>query len=79
MHFNPLYTGRSVGISNILEYYRSLYVMGRALLSKLSCKQTSLVHFNPLYTGRLFHCYMMDKSICHFRGVGYILSLSFYF
>ena len=22
---------------------------------------------NPLYTGRLFHCYMLDESICHFR------------
>ena len=28
-----------------------------------------------LYTGRLFHCYMFDESICHFRGVGSILSL----
>ena len=26
--------------------------------------------FNPLYTGGHFHCYMLDKSICHFRGVG---------
>ena len=24
---------------------------------------------NPLYTGRLFHCYMLDESICHLRGV----------
>ena len=30
---------------------------------------------NPLYTGRLFHCYMLDKSICHFQGVGSTLSL----
>ena len=22
---------------------------------------------NLLYTGGLFHCYMLDKSICHFR------------
>ena len=33
----------------------------------------------PLYTGRLFHYYMLGKSICHFRGVGSILSLLFYF
>ena len=26
-----------------------------------------------------FHCYMLDESICHFRGVGSILSLLFYF
>ena len=25
------------------------------------------------------HCYMFDESICHFRGVGYILALSFYY
>ena len=30
---------------------------------------------NPLSTGRLFHCYMLDESICHFRGVGSILSV----
>ena len=35
--------------------------------------------FNSLYTGRLFHNYMLDKSICHFRGVRSILSLLFYF
>ena len=32
--------------------------------------------FKPLYTGRLFHCYILDKSICHFRGVG---SIFFFF
>ena len=35
--------------------------------------------FNPLYTGRLFHCYMLEESICHFRGVRSTLSLLFYF
>ena len=35
--------------------------------------------FNPLETGGLFHCYMFDKSICHFRGVRSILWLLFYF
>ena len=34
---------------------------------------------NPLYTGGLFHCYMLDESICHFRGVGSVLLLLFYF
>ena len=23
---------------------------------------------NPLYNGKLYHCYILDKSICHFRG-----------
>ena len=34
---------------------------------------------NLLYTDRLFHCYMLDKSSWHFRGVRSILSLLFYF
>ena len=34
---------------------------------------------NPLYTGGLFDCCMLDESICHFRGIGSILSLLFYF
>ena len=32
-----------------------------------------------MYTSGLFHCYMLDKPICHFRGVRSILSLLFYF
>ena len=28
---------------------------------------------NPKYTGKFCHCYMLDESICHFRGVGSIL------
>ena len=35
--------------------------------------------FYPWYTGGLFHCYMLDESICHFRGVRSILSLLFNF
>ena len=30
---------------------------------------------NPFYTDRLFQCYMLDESICHFRGVKSILLL----
>ena len=33
----------------------------------------------PFYTGRLFHCYTLDESICHFSGVRSVLSLLFYF
>ena len=31
--------------------------------------------FNSLYTDGLFNCYMLTESICHLRGVEYILSL----
>ena len=39
-----------------------------------------LPNFNPVYTGGLFHCYMLDESICHFRavrsiGVAFVLFL----
>ena len=37
------------------------------------------IHFNPLFTGGLFHCYMVVESICHFKGIGSILLLLFYF
>ena len=41
-------------------------------------RATVVQGINPLYTGRLFHCYMLDKSICHFRGFESISSLLFY-
>ena len=31
--------------------------------------------FNPLFTGGFFHYYMLDETICHFRGVRSTLSL----
>ena len=31
--------------------------------------------FNPLYTDELFHCYMLDKSIYHYRGVAWVYFL----
>ena len=34
---------------------------------------------NALFTGRIFFCYMLDESVCHFRGVRSVLLLSFYF
>ena len=42
---------------------------------KFSC----MLKLNPLYTDGLFHSYMLDESIFHFRGIGSILSLLFYF
>ena len=44
-------------------------------MSTLSTKPGSPL---PLYTGGLFHFYMLDESICHFRGVRPILSLLFH-
>ena len=32
---------------------------------------------NPLYNGSLFHCYMLDKSICHFRCWVYFVTFLF--
>ena len=32
---------------------------------------------NPLCTGGLFHCDLLDESICHFCGVESILSILF--
>ena len=37
------------------------------------------VSIDQFYIGRLFQCYMLEKSICHFRGVRSTLSLLFYF
>ena len=46
---------------------------------KTTTQQQQQSSHNPLYTGGFFHCYMLEESNCHFRGVGYILSLKFYF
>ena len=39
----------------------------------------TLFIINPLYTAGLFHCYMLDVSNFHFRGVGFILVVLFLF
>ena len=41
--------------------------------------ESVLINFNPLYTGGLFHCYMLNESTCHFRGVRSNLLLFYYF
>ena len=35
--------------------------------------------FKPLYNGGLIQCYVLDESVCHFRGVGSIPWLLLYF
>ena len=47
----------------------------RPVLSGLALLAIASASFNPLYIGGLFHCYMLDESICHFRAVGSILAL----
>ena len=50
--------------------------MGFLTLNQEKTDNTVYVgYINPLYTGGLFHRYMLDESICHFRGVGSILSM----
>ena len=46
---------------------------------RVASHDSVFIHLNPLYTGALFHWYMLDETICNFRGVGSILSLLFYF
>ena len=36
-----------------------------------------MFYIDPLYSGGLFHYYMLDQSICHFRGV--VVFCRFYF
>ena len=51
-----------------------------AMFSCISAKCVGPLPFiNLWYTGGLFHSYMLDKSICHYRSVGSIVSLLFYF
>ena len=43
-------------------------LQSRALGNNCSCSLLAYmdnVVLNPLYTGGLFHCYMLDESICH--------------
>ena len=53
-----------------------LYLLWKGLVFEgRKGSQNRCFHIIPLYTGGLFH--MLDKSICHFRGVGAILLFSY--
>ena len=69
--FNPLYT------FTILYLYHCIFSNPLYTFTILYIYQC--IFFNPLFTCVLFHCYMSDESICHSRGVGFILLLLFYF
>ena len=42
-------------------------------------RQETILSLNPLHTGRLFLCYVLEETFCHFRGGGSIVSLLFFF
>ena len=44
---------------------------------RVASQCTFTIYLNPQYTDGLFHCYMLDETICHLRVVGSILSLLF--
>ena len=63
LHFQRLY-----GPQPIAEF---LYHWGLLPFPE-HCICYSKCCYCPLYTGRLFYCYILDESICRFRGVGSI-------
>ena len=48
-------------------------INARMLHTKFDQNTSSQNPFNPLQTGRLFHCYMLGESFCHFTHVEYII------
>ena len=69
-----LYGGQSVLLSDCAVVLANLSLLR-------TCQQIPFQAFviNPLYSYRLFHCYILDESICHIKGVRSILWLFFYF
>ena len=70
-YFNVTIPRSLVGYAVILE--QKCHLKWSAVLLDLTHKVPKKA--DPLHTGGLLHCYMLDKSICHFRGVGSILLL----
>ena len=58
--------------------FKKVIILSDLLYASLEDKTLLGSTLNPLYTGGLIHCFKLDKSICHFRGVGSVLSLLFY-
>ena len=48
---------------------------GEAQCSAKFLQKVYFKMFSPLYSGGLFYFYMLDESICHFRGVKSVLLL----
>ena len=79
-HFaeDHIHTDITCNIEEPQQKYRLRTVSNR-LDGRVASTTTYSFIINPLYTGGLYHCYILDKTICHFRGVRSVLSLSFYF
>ena len=57
--------------------YKAFQVIKGLIQAHVIMQQSQLWKnvIKPLCTGGLFHCYMLDQSICHFLSVVSILSL----
>ena len=58
---------------------QGFWLVNARLLMALGTAFYAIILINPLYTGEFFHIYVLNKTVCHFRGVGFILSLLIYF
>ena len=52
---------------------RGVEKFGSGNLIYIHSRHISQIFINPMYSGGLCHCYIMGKSICHFRGVGSVI------
>ena len=66
-----LFEAQGLAVQNLVHLLKSL---AKELLRLPVHINYAMQYFNPLYTGGLFYWYMLDESICHFRGDGSILS-----
>ena len=57
----------------------TFFILMCSLLPEDLPSESTFNSVNPLCAGRLVRCYILDESICHFRSIGSILSLLFYF
>ena len=75
--FKLLYTNYILAPFYMLLYallaiiHINIILICKCLSMKLQpCIYTDVEFLNLLYTGRLFHSYILDESICHFRVPG---------
>ena len=60
-----------VYLISVLSDFNSCLLGKVKTCQAVSCLNSS---FNPLYTGRLFHYYILAKSICPFWDLGYTVA-----
>ena len=67
---------RGSSLDFVCSYVSVLFLLlSPRLVSSQYNRDLYVCFFNPFYTGRVFHCYMLDESTCHFRDIGPLLSL----